>query len=36
MKELILVQGHPMDPAKTIKVGAILLRDIQEDFKVFL
>lgn len=33
---LISIQIHPTDPTKTTKVGALLLKHVQENFKVFL
>lgn len=36
VEELILIQVHPMDPAKTTKLGAMLPEDAQENFKAFL
>lgn len=35
IKELILVQIHPADHTKTTKIGALLLKNVQENFKAF-
>lgn len=35
-EELVSIQVHLVDPTKIIKIGALLHKDAQEDFKAFL
>lgn len=36
MEELLLVQVHPMDHAKTVRIEAMNPKDAHENFKAFL